>query len=156
MRGTLPLLLVSIVALVSGALLILWPTDPCAGMQTMFASSCTANTLNLLYVVIGGVVALFGIGGLIVGIRAWPPSPILPIGPIYGSPARVLLLVAVTAILSGLLILFPTDPCAGLRPLIAMSRACTTSGLNLAYTVWGGLAVLIGLAGVIGSIRLEA
>jgi hypothetical protein len=155
MRGSRFLLLVSVVALVSGALLILWRSDACGGLQGV-PTACPTISHNFLYVVFGGVVVLFGIGGLIVSIRAWPPSPIGKIGPIFGSLARVTLLVAVTALLSGLLILFPTDSCAGIRPLIAMSNACTTDGLNLAYTVWGGLSVLIGLAGVIASIRLEA
>jgi hypothetical protein len=147
------LLLVSVVTLASGALLIFYPPNPCLGMQSMAASSCTTSTLALWYVVFGGVVVFVAIGGLIASIRAWPNSPVLPGQPIYPpEPIRVMLLVAVTAIASGLLILFPPEPCAGVQPLFAASSSCTTSGLNLAYTVWAGVLVLIGLVGAIGSL----
>jgi hypothetical protein len=148
------LLLVSVVALVSGVLLIFFPGEPCSGTAPLFVSSCSTSTLSLFYAVWGGLAALIGIGGLIVSIRTWPGQPILPSEPIRGSRSRTLLVVSVTAIVSGLLILFPSGPCAGARALFAASGSCTTSGLTIAYVVWGSIAVLVGLIGVLGSIRV--
>jgi hypothetical protein len=147
------LLLVSVVALVSGTLLIFYPGEPCSGTAPMFVSSCSTSTLSLFYAVWGGLAALIGIGGLIVSIRAWPSGPIYPSEPIRGSRSRTLLVVSVIAILSGLLTLLSPGPCAGVRALFAASGSCTSSGLTVAYVVWGGLSVLVGLIGVIGSIR---
>jgi hypothetical protein len=66
------LLLVSAVTILSGVA-ILWPTEPCAGIRAVFASSCTTGGLNMVYVVWGAIAVLVGIGGI---IRVWPADPI--------------------------------------------------------------------------------
>jgi hypothetical protein len=128
---------VSVVALVS-AIPILHPPDPCFALITFTGNSCTTTGLLWLYLVWGGVSALVGVIGLIVSFRAFP-----------GDPIRMLLVVSVVTFVSGMAILYPSDPCSGLRPMFAASSSCTAGGLNVAYIVWGAIAVLVGLGGVI-------
>jgi hypothetical protein len=111
---------VSVAALLS-AVAILHPPDPCFALFTFAGNSCTTTALTWLSLLLGGAAAVIGLVGLVVS------SPALPVAPIFGS--RLVLLVSVTfrvsvaVIVSGLVIVFPADPCAGLRAQFASS--CT-------------------------------
>jgi hypothetical protein len=134
---------VSVVALLS-ALAILWPSEPCAGLRMLFPTGpCTPTAFTWLNVALGGVAVEVGLVGLIASFhKAWPG------GPIFG--ARTLLAVSVVTFVSGAAILWPPVPIAGVRALFTASGS---NPLNLAYIVWGAIAVLVGLVGLIGVIR---
>jgi hypothetical protein len=107
---------------------MLFPTGP-----------CTPTALTWLNLALGGVAVEVGLVGLVASFhKTWPG------GPIFG--ARTLLAVSLVTLLSGVAILFPPDPVAGVRALFSANGSST---LNWAYIVWGVIAVLIGLMGVI-------
>jgi hypothetical protein len=62
----------------------------------------------------------------------------------------LVLLVSLTTILSSLLTLWPSQPCTGMRVMVASS--CATGGLNWLYLGWGVAAFVLGVSGVVGSL----
>jgi hypothetical protein len=60
--------------------------------------------------------------------------------------------VSLVSIVSSLIVIFhPPDPCHG---VLAFTRtACVFGGVDLATMLWGGIALVVGIVGLIASFR---